>query len=537
VPASVRAPTASEAGCRISRQCGLSRRFKASVYPQKCYATVPAVISKFEWGMTVLESAPPVRIQRAVQFTLDPTPVQVRALHSHAGAARFTYNFLLAAVSANWSQRQAEKSYGIPEGDLTPAIPWNAYGLASYWNTIRHTAAPWWNDNGSRAYRTGARQLGAALANYRASKTNTRAGQAMRFPKFKNRSRAKLSVNFEDSARLDPSGHGVFLPRIGRIHTFESALSLIRQRAAGTAKINSTTVSFQRGRWVAAVQYEVESRYMRPRVKPSRPQTVGIDMGVKDQIVIATPDGIEVGRIPAPQHLAQALATLRTLQKRADRQIGPVDPTTKTPRTPSAGWHATQARIRKVHARVANLRQDFLHKTTTRLTQRYEVIVTETLAVKNMIRKSAPKPDPDNPGAFLRNGRARKRGLSRSLTDASLGTVLRMIAYKCSWYGATHTKAPRFYPSSKTCSGCGSVKATLPLSERVYTCSSCGLAIDRDLNAAINLARLSTTSTASSISTTASSGAGSALVTGRDTHRPAAILLCAGHVSVKPEPH
>jgi putative transposase len=90
-------------------------------------------------------------------------------------------------------------------------------------------------------------------------------------------------------------------------------------------------------------------------------------------------------------------------------------------------------------------------------------------------------------------GGARKRGLNRALADAALAKMRRMLAYKTIWYGSTLAGADRWYPSSKTCSGCGSRKPTLLLSERTYVCEHCRLVLDRDLNAAINLARLGET--------------------------------------------
>lgn len=114
----------------------------------------------------------------------------------------------------------------------------------------------------------------------------------------------------------------------------------------------------------------------------------------------------------------------------------------------------------------------------------------ETLAVRNMMRAPAPRPEPDKPGAFLPNNARAKAGLARSLADASFGALLRMLGYKTTWYGSRIVKAGRWMPSSKTCSGCGSVKAKLTLAEREFTCTDCGLVIDRDLNAATNLARV-----------------------------------------------
>ncbi|WP_228811965.1 MULTISPECIES: RNA-guided endonuclease InsQ/TnpB family protein [Nocardia] len=169
-------------------------------------------------------------------------------------------------------------------------------------------------------------------------------------------------------------------------------------------------------------------------------------------------------------------APSRALQRTAARRRGPWDVLSKTRREPSAGWLRTQQAIAKQHVRVANLRRDRLHKLTTVLAQSFDVIGTETLAVKNM----------------MASGGARKKGLNRSIADAGLGEFSRQLDYKTIWYNSVRVRAGRWSPSSKTCSGCGCVKAKLTLAERLYVCDNndCGLQIDRDLNAAINLARM-----------------------------------------------
>jgi putative transposase len=204
---------------------------------------------------------------------------------------------------------------------------------------------------------------------------------------------------------------------------------------------------------------------------------VGVDVGVKDLLVIGTPDGAEVARIAAPKSLTRAQRRLQALQRKAARQHGPYDPETKQKRQPSARWHKTQARIGRTHARAANVRRDVLHKHTTVLAQQHQVIAVETL----------------NTSGMRTAGGAYKRGLNRALADAALAEIRRMLAYKTRWYGSTLVEADRYYPSSKTCSGCGSRKPRLTLAERTYVCEHCGLMIDRDLNAAINLARLGET--------------------------------------------
>lgn len=113
-----------------------------------------------------------------------------------------------------------------------------------------------------------------------------------------------------------------------------------------------------------------------------------------------------------------------------------------------------------------------MHTITARLTQAHDVIGVETLAITPMMVKA--------PGKWRFN---------RGVADAAMGELLRQLDYKATWYGATLVRADRFYPSTRTCSTCGTVKANLSLSTRTYTCDTCGTSLDRDLNAAINLAR------------------------------------------------
>ena len=121
------------------------------------------------------------------------------------------------------------------------------------------------------------------------------------------------------------------------------------------------------------------------------------------------------------------------------------------------------------------------------------VLADQTVTVEDPEAAPAARPDPDRPGAFLPNGAAAKGGLNRAVLDAAFGEIRRQLTYKTSWYGSTLQVAPRFYPSSKTCSACGAVKAKLRLAERVFSCPACGHAEDRDINAAKNLAARSWT--------------------------------------------
>jgi putative transposase len=415
---------------------------------------------------------------QAYRFALDPTPAQARACASHAGAAKFAYNRMLARVTAVMDQRAAERSYGIAGAGLTPAQGWSLPSLRRTWNQIKREVAPWWGENSKEAYNTGLDGLARALEGWSKSRNGDRVGKPAGFPVFKNR-RSRRSVRFTTGTlRVETDRHHVTLPRLGTIKTCESTRKLARRLEHGTARILSATVCHSGGRWLVSFQVLVQ-RTCKPsaHVRRSAHPVVGVDVGVRDLLVVAAPDGTEVDRIPAPKPLTVAQGRLRALQRKAARQHGPYDPATRSRREPSQRWQRTGRKVRRAHARAANLRHDALHKATTALAQRHDVIVVETLSAAGM--RSA--------------GGAYKRGLNRALADAALAEVRRMLGYKTIWYRTRLVQASRWYPSSKTCSACGGRKPNLTLADRTYACERCGQVIDRDLNAAINLARLGDT--------------------------------------------
>ena len=159
--------------------------------------------------------------------------------------------------------------------------------------------------------------------------------------------------------------------------------------------------------------------------------------------------------VPGPRPLRTGLRRLRRASRAHARK-----------RPGSAGRRKSAARLARLHARTASLRADALHKATTTLAARYETVVAEDLNVAGMTRN---------------------RRLARAICDQGFGALRRMLAYKTAWNGGTLVTADRVYPSSKKCSGCGAVKAKLPLSERTFRCGTCGLVLDRDVNAARNL--------------------------------------------------
>jgi putative transposase len=398
-------------------------------------------------------------VVQAYQFALAPTPVQDTQLRSHCGGQRYAYNWGLAQVKVNLDQRAAEKSYDIPADQLTPSVSWSAYSLRKTWNQAKDAVAPWWAENSKEAYSSGLANLATALGNWSDFRTGKRRGPKIRFPRFKGK-RAVLSCRFTTGAfgLPDADRRHVKLPRIGLVRTHESTRKLARRIERGTARIRSVTVSHRRGRWFVSFCVEIT----RDDPATIRPDTaVGVDLGIKSLAVLST------GEVIAnPRHLEIAQRELRRWQRQASRRQGP-DKSAKT--TPSGGWRKTQARIARLHIAIANARRDGLHKLSTRLVRTFGAVVVEDLNVAGMTRN---------------------RRLARHISGVGMAELRRQVEYKAAWSGVHVHVADRWYPSSRTCSDCGTVKAKLRLSERIYTCDQCGLVLDRDLNAACNLAKL-----------------------------------------------
>jgi putative transposase len=405
-------------------------------------------------------------VVQAYCFALDPNAGQEHALRSHCGAARAAYNWAVSWVSACWWQRKAEQSYGIGEDQLTEWRPWSLPALRKAFNQAKHTDprfADWWADNSKEAYNTGLANAASAFDNYAKSKQGKRKGKRVGMPRRKSKHKARLACRFTTGTiRVEPDRRHVTLPRLGTIRTHENTRKLARRIAAGTARILSATVRHERGRWLVSFQVEV-TRDIQRATQPG--VAAGVDLGVKHLAVTADSTG-QISYEPNPKHLDTALAQLRRLSRRVCRRRGP---DRRTGQKPSNRWTKANAERNRVHHRVANLRTDALHKLTTRIRAQYGTVVVEDLNVAGMLRN---------------------RRLARKIADAGFGDIRRQLTYKGQRNGCLTVVADRWFPSSKTCSNCGAVKAKLPLHVRVFGCDECPLVMDRDENAARNLAAL-----------------------------------------------
>jgi IS605 OrfB family transposase len=354
----------------------------------------------------------------AYRFALDPSPAQERALRSHAGAARVAFNWGLARVKANLGQREAEKSYGITGDDLTPSLSWSLYSLRKEWNAAKDMVAPWWPECSKEAFSTGLDQLARALKNWGDSRNGKRKGKCAGFPRFRSKRKERPSVRFTTGSFRCEARHAV-LPRIGRVKLHEDGRRLAGLVAAGSARVLSVTVRFERGRWFASFSVEAEVSRPVPRLPGA---VVGVDLGIKTLAVLST--GEEVLN---PRRMSGALRKLRRLSRAVSRRQGP---DRRTGQHPSGRWQRASHALGRAHGRVADQREDGLHKLTTRLAAEYGTIVIEDL----------------NAAGMMRNGR-----VARHVADASFGELRRQVEYKTAWHGGRTIVADRWYPSSKAC--------------------------------------------------------------------------------------
>jgi len=427
--------------------------------------------------MTIESAAPkldkndPDVIVRAYKFALKPTASQEQKLRQHTGATRFVYNRLISQWRDDIHARTEEKERGVPDDELTPfTFKLSAYDMINYWNRTKGECAPWWSEVSKEIGNDAARRAHDSMKNWLDSRSGKRKGRRVGFPRFHKRGHHESCTFSTGAIHVNPDRHSVTLPRIGTIKTYENTRGLQRKIAKGTARIIRATISRGFNYW--HVSFTVYEKKRIPETHRNPGSVVGIDMGVGNHVIVAaTPNGDEVMRRGLPTTIADHEKRIRHLQRKMSRKRGP---NTRMKTAPSNRWIRANNQVRKHHNIMSNVRRDFAAKAAHDVAKNYETVVVEDLNVRSMITR----------------GGAYKRGLNRAIAQASFADLRRRITYKTQWNGGVTIVADRWFPSSKTCSRCGEVKSKLSLSEREYMCHRCGVVVDRDLNAATNLAKL-----------------------------------------------
>jgi putative transposase len=365
---------------------------------------------------------------QAFKYELIPTGEQLRDMRRFAGSCRFVFNKALALQTANYEAGNKFIRY-VGMANLLPA-----------WKS----EFPWLKESPSQALQHSLKNLDRAFTNFFEKRTY--------YPHFKKRGYGD-SVRFPQGFKLDQTNDRVILPKLGWVRYRNS------REVLGVVK--NVTVSNRSGKWFVSIQ--TERKVEQP---VAHGDAVGIDMGVVRFATLS--DGTVY---PSINIFKRYAADLRKAQQAMSRK-----------KKFSNNWKKARSRVQELHVRIANARRDYLHKTSTTISNNHAMVVVEDLQVSSMSRSAAGSVE--QPG---RNVRA-KSGLNRSILDQGWAEFRRQLEYKMLWVGGLLLAVPPQNTSS-TCPRCGHVSKENRKSQAVFACVECGFNQNADLVGAINVLR------------------------------------------------
>jgi putative transposase len=365
-----------------------------------------------------------MEIIRAYKTELNPNNSQITKMRMNCGASRYGFNYAL-----NKKKEAFDKKEKIP----------NNIELHRELNKIKGTDELTWAYAVSKcSFQEALRVCDKAFQNFfRRCKNKSKGNKG--FPKFKSKRNDKQSFRLTGSIKVLDNGY-IQLPKLGKIKLFEN------DYLPKNKHILSATISSKANRWFVSIQVKDELiKYKRLLTN----NVVGVDLGIKEMATCSD------GRVfNNPKSLKKNLKKLKRKQKQLSSK-----------KKGSKNREKSKKKLSKLHYKISNIRKDALHKATTKIVNENQVIVLEDLSVSNMMKNHK---------------------LAQSISDVGFYEFRRQIEYKSIEYGRNVIFVDKFYPSSKKCSCCGNIKDDLKLSDRIYKCG-CGLEIDRDLNASLNL--------------------------------------------------
>ena len=362
---------------------------------------------------------------------LFPTSDQEQQFWKSVGTKRWVYNWALTMQKDNY------KNGGIfiKDGELRKE-------LTQLKKTSEHQ---WLNDVSCNVSKQAIKDVCNAYTRFFKKQSG--------FPKFKSRKKSIPSF-YNDSVKLKVKNNCVLLEKIGWVK--------IKENVPVNCKHFKPTVSFDGKYWYLSVGIEQQNN-----ISDLTNEIIGIDVGIKELAVCS--NGMIFKNINKTKSVKKQEKKLRRLQRKVSRKY--------ENNKKGESYHKTsnikklEKRIKLVYRKPNSIRKNHLHQATNQIVKtKPSKVVMETLNIKGMMKN---------------------KHLSKAIQQQGLYEFKRQIKYKCEFNGIEFIEADKWYPSSKTCSKCGHIKKKLLLSERVYICEECGLVIDRDYNAAINLSRYS----------------------------------------------
>ena len=384
------------------------------------------------------------------KIRLKPTPEQEILFRKSAGVSRWAYNYFLSENEHIYQEYLKNGKTGekfISEGEIRKRI-----------TVLKRTTCKWLAEVGCNVAKQAVKDANIAFQ-------QCFKGISQK-PRYKSKHKSTLSfyVNYESLSRKKGGFHG---EKIGFVKTSEPLPKLPKG-----VKYSNPHISFDGKYWYLSVGYEAPEQQ-----EKLTGESLGIDLGIKDLAICSN------GKVYKNVNRSHKVRRLEKVLKREQRKLSRMLETNisgyKTigekripifirPLKECRNFQKQKQVIKLLHRKLANIRNNYLHQTTTEIVKtKPSRIVMETLNVKGMMKN---------------------KHLAESIQKQKFYEFKRQMTYKCQKRGISLVEVPMFYPSSKTCSCCGNVKHDLKLSDRVYRCEECGLVIDRDFNASLNLA-------------------------------------------------
>lgn len=379
-----------------------------------------------------------MKIFKSYKIRIFPTKEQEQKLWNHIGACRYIWNYMFAY------QEQLHKN---SEKHLS------AYGMIKLLKPLKNDGEhEWLYDVSNTSLQRVCHDLDGAYIRF--------FNKIAKHPKFKSKKKSRPSypVNFENFYFKDDKTLNI--EKVGKVKyktDFQFIFGWDRKR------YSNVRVAYKNKKWFVSFSLESESQELQ-----LTENNMGIDLGIKN---LAT---VEFGgeqfvfyNINKTKQMKSLRKKLVHIQRGISRKYERNKQGNKFVKTNNI--IREEDKLRRIIAKITNIKRNYMHQSTHQLISMLpKCVVMEDLNIAGMMKN---------------------RHLSRAIVEQSLFEFIRQMKYKCEWNGIEFVQADRFYPSSKTCSGCGCIKSDLKLSDRTYICSDCGLVIDRDYNAAVNLSR------------------------------------------------
>ena len=365
---------------------------------------------------------------KAIKIRLYPNVSQENILNSLLGSYRFVFNQCLAYKKLRYETDKSNTSLS---------------DLGHYFHQDLRDGHEWLKEHNTKVLKQSIINLEQAYKNF--------FKQGCGFPKFKSRhdeQKVRFPQEAVSSKTFDEDNTRLNLTKTINGLKFECSdrdKGYLYKNKAGIKSV--TIVKTKSGKFFASIL--IEGELLRQINAPVR-TSVGIDLGIKSLLTLS--DGHNIDN---PRWITSNEKKLKKLHKQlSKKQKG------------SNNRAKAKLKLAKAHEKIKNQKSDYLHNITTRIVSENQVIVLEDLNVSGMMKSHK---------------------LAKAIQELGLYELRRQLEYKSEWYGRTLVFVNRFYPSSKKCSCCGNIKQDLTLKDREYICDACGLIIDRDMNASLNI--------------------------------------------------